>query len=80
MGCITNWNQGLSREGGGIPSSKLRINFENKRVASVFAAKLAVQGRIEKFGEEDAFNFLIGKCDKGTISFEDTEQIFEECF
>jgi hypothetical protein len=80
MGCITNWNQCLNSEGGGIPSSKLKNNFENKRIATVFATKLAVQLRIESFGEDNAFTFLVDKCNKGKISFEDTEQIFDECF
>lgn len=80
MGCITVWNRCLNPQGGGIPSSKLRSNFENQRVTSVFAVKLAVQLRIEKFGEEEAFNFLMMKCDKGVISLEDAEEIFNECF
>jgi hypothetical protein len=77
---ITIGNKGLNPKGGGIPSSKLRSNFENKRIASVFAVKLAIQSRIKKFGEEDAFKLLIIKCEEGTISFENAEQIFDECF
>jgi len=80
MSCITIWNRCLNPNGGGIPSSKLRINFENQRVVAVFSVKLAVELKIENLGEENAFEYLIFCCNEGRISFEDAEQIFEKCF
>lgn len=80
MPVITIGNKGLNPNGGGIPSSKLKSNFENNRIVTVFSIKLAVQLRIKEFGEEDAFKFLLVKCDEGKISLEDAEDIFNECF
>ena len=80
MGCITIGNKGLQHNGGGIPSSKLRSNFENQIVVAVFSVKLAVQLKIETLGEEAAFDYLMLCCNEGRILLEDAEEIFEECF
>ena len=80
MSIITIGNKGLNPNGGGIPSSKLRINFENQRVVAVFSVKLAVELKSENLGKEQAFDYLMLCCNEGRISSKDTEQIFEECF
>ena len=80
MGCITIGNQGLNPKGGGIPSSKLRSNFENQRVSKLFAINLAVKTRIEIFCEEQAFDYLMFCLEINRITIFEAEEIFNECF
>ena len=80
MGCITPWNQNLSKYGGGIQASRLRVTTETKRMTKLFAIKLAIQTRIEMFGEEKAFEYLMLCIEKGFVLLIDAEEIFEECF
>lgn len=62
----------------GIPVSKTQPNEKNDHARLYDVIRTAVKRRIELYGSEDAYNFLV-RC-VGRVSPQDIEDILEECF